>query len=49
MNTRNSSNPWHKRQRCPNCGSDDLEITSEHDTGGCNGYRCNKCGCSFGN
>ena len=49
MKTRESSNSWHKRQNCPQCGSNDLIITAEHDSSGYNGYRCNKCGCNFGN
>jgi len=48
-NTQDSSNPWHRRQTCPNCGSNNLTITAEHDTSGYNGYRCNACGCVFGN
>jgi len=47
--TIHTGNPHHDRQSCPQCGSRDLAVTAEHDTRGYNGYRCNSCGCRFGN
>lgn len=49
MDIRNNSNPWHRTQQCPQCGSTHLEVTAEHGPDGYNGYKCLDCGCSFGN
>lgn len=34
--------------KCPNCGSDHVEQTADHCKDGYNGYKCNDCGCTFG-
>ena len=34
--------------KCPNCGSDHVEQTADHCSDGYNGYKCNDCGCTFG-
>lgn len=47
--TNTHSNSWHRCQICPNCGSNNLTVTAEHASDGYNGYRCNDCGCEFGN
>ena len=44
-----TGNPWHDRQKCPHCGSQNLTVTAEHSSHGYNGYKCNDCGCNFGN
>jgi len=46
---RYSKSAWDRRQRCSNCGSNNITVTAEHDTDGYCGYHCNECGCNFGN
>jgi len=38
-----------KKEKCPNCGSEDVTQTSDHSSEGYNGYECNDCGTTFGN
>lgn len=45
----NTGNPHNDRQTCPNCGSSNLTVIAEHEPDGYNGYKCEDCGCTFGN
>ncbi len=36
------------KEKCPQCGNEDIDQTADHSSHGYNGYRC-KCGYFWGN